>query len=56
MVTHELTFYLAAAALVVLTVESCIKLLNRNTFGITLMMYVTVFAWYFVDPFLNPQE
>ena len=56
MVTYELTFYLAAAALVVLTVESCIKLLNRNTFGITLMVYVTVFAWYFVDPFLNPEE
>src|SRR6266853_2777298 len=56
MVTHELTFYLAAAALVILTVESCIKLLNRNTFGITLMVYVTVFAWYFVDPFLNPEE
>src|ERR1044071_7910945 len=56
MVTHELTFYLAAAALLVLTIESCLKLLNRNTLGITLMVYVTVFAWYFVDPFLNPQE
>jgi hypothetical protein len=56
MVTHELTFYLAAAALVVLTVESCIKLLNRNTFGITIAAYVTVFAWYFVDPFINPQS
>ena len=31
MVAHELTFYLAAVVLVVLTVESCIKLLNRNT-------------------------
>ena len=56
MVTHELTFYLAAAVLVALTIESCIKLLNRNTFGITLMVYVTVFAWYFVDPFINPEE
>lgn len=31
MVTNELTFYLAAAALVVLTVESCVKLLNRDS-------------------------
>jgi len=56
MVAHEITFYLAAAGLVVLTVESCIKLLNRNTFGITLIVYVTVFAWYFVDPFMNPEQ
>lgn len=56
MVGHEITFYLAAVVLVVLTVESCIKLLNRNTFGVTLMVYVTVFAWYFVDPFLNPEQ
>jgi hypothetical protein len=56
MVTNEITFYLAAVALVVLTVESCIKLLQRNTFGITLMVYVTVFAWYFVDPFMNPEQ
>jgi oligosaccharide repeat unit polymerase len=42
--------------LVVLTVESCIQLLNRNSFGITLVVYVTVFAWYFVDPFLNPEQ
>src|SRR5215471_2767261 len=56
MVTHELTFYLAAVMLVVVTVESCIKLLNRNAFGITLIVYVTVFAWYFVDPFLNPEQ
>src|SRR6267143_3169077 len=55
-VGHEITFYLAAVVLVVLTVESCIQLLNRNTFGVTLMVYVTVFAWYFVDPFLNPEE
>jgi hypothetical protein len=55
MVAHDLTFYLAAVTLVVLTVESCIKLLNRNSFGITLMVYVTVFAWYFVDPFINPE-
>jgi oligosaccharide repeat unit polymerase len=56
MITNEVTFYLAAAALVVLTVESCIKLLNRNSFSITLAVYVTVFAWYFVDPFLNPEQ
>src|SRR5256714_2097754 len=56
MVTNEVTFYLAAAALVLLTVESCIKLLNRNSFSITLAVYVTVFAWYFVDPFLNPEQ
>jgi hypothetical protein len=56
MVTNELTFYLAAAALLVLTVESCIKLLNRDSFSITLAVYVTVFAWYFVDPFLNPEQ
>src|SRR5262252_9118300 len=56
MVTNELTFYLAAAALVVLTVESCVKLLNRDSFSITLAVYVTVFAWYFIDPFLNPEQ
>src|SRR5258708_13737981 len=56
MVTNELTFYLAAAALVVLTVESCVKLLNRDSFSMTLAVYVTVFAWYFVDPFLNPEQ
>src|SRR6266487_3805094 len=56
MVTHEVTFYLAAVVLVVLTVESCIQLLNRNVFGVTLMVYVTVFAWYFVDPFINPEQ
>src|SRR5690242_14846089 len=56
MVTNEITFYLAAAALVFLTLESCIKLLNRNSFSITLAVYVTVFAWYFVDPFLNPEQ
>ena len=56
MVAQELTFWLAAVVLVVLTVESCIKLLNRNSFGITLVVYVTVFAWYFVDPFLNPEQ
>src|SRR4030095_6772864 len=56
MVTNELTFYLAAAALFGLTVESCIKLLNRNSFSVTLAVYVTVFAWYFVDPFLNPEQ
>jgi hypothetical protein len=56
MVTNELTFYLAAAALLVLTVESCIKLLNRNSFGISIGVYVTVFAWYFIDPFLHPEQ
>ena len=55
-VLHELTFYLAAVVLVVLTAESCIKLLNRDTFGITVGVYVTVFAWYFVDPFINPEQ
>src|SRR5881396_2087486 len=53
-VAHELTFYLAAIVLVVLTAESCIKLLKRDSFGIALGVYVTVFAWYFVDPFINP--
>ena len=56
MVTNELTFYLAAAVLFVLTVESCIKLLNRDSFSVTLAVYLTVFAWYFVDPFLNPEQ
>jgi hypothetical protein len=55
-VAHELSFYLAAVVLVVLTAESCIKLLNRDPFGITVMVYVTVFAWYFVDPFINPEQ
>src|SRR6266480_6576555 len=56
MVAHELTFYLAAFVLVVLTAESCIKLLSGNSFGITIAVYVTVFAWYFVDPFINPES
>jgi len=56
MVTNELTIYLAAAALVVLTVESCAKLLNRDSFSIALAVYVTVFAGYFVNPFLNPKQ
>src|SRR2546430_1839547 len=56
MVTHELTFYLAAVLLLVLTVESCVKLLNGNSFSVTLLVYVTVFAWYFVDPFINPEQ
>ena len=55
-VAHELTFYLAAIVLVVLTAESCIKLLNRDSFGIAVAVYVTVFAWYFVDPFINPEQ
>jgi len=56
MVTHELTFYLAAAALLILTVESCVKLLKLDSFAITLAIYVTVFAWYFVDPFIHPDQ
>ena len=56
MVTNEPTFYLAGAALLVLTLESCIKLLNRDSLSITLAVYVTVFGWYFVDPFLNPEQ
>ncbi len=55
-VAQELTFYLAAVVLVVLTAESCIKLLNRDSFGIAVGVYVTVFAWYFVDPFINPEQ
>jgi hypothetical protein len=55
-VANELTFYLAALVLVVLTAESCFRLLNRDSFGITVGMYVTVFAWYFVDPMINPEE
>src|SRR5205085_5065344 len=34
----------------------CIRLLNRDSFGITLGVYITVFAWYFVDPMINPEE
>src|SRR5262249_16552687 len=56
MVTNELTFYFAAAALIVLTLESCVKLLNRDSFSIALAVYVTVFGWYLVDPFLNPEQ
>src|SRR6266699_5559065 len=55
-VANELTFYLAAVVLVVLTAESCIKLLNRDSFGITVAVYVTVFAWYFIDPVINPEQ
>src|SRR5437762_504071 len=56
MVVQELTFWLAAVVLVVLTAESCVKLLNGNSFGITIAVYATVFAWYFVDPFINPES
>src|SRR5258708_5570167 len=56
MVAHEISFYLAAVVLLALTVESCIKLLDRNPFSVTLMVYVTVFGWYFVDPFINPEQ
>jgi oligosaccharide repeat unit polymerase len=55
-VAHELTFYLGAVVLLVLTVESCLKLLKRNSLGIAIGVYVTVFAWYFVDPFLHPEQ
>jgi hypothetical protein len=55
-VANELSFYLTALVLVVLTAESCIRLLHRDSFGITLGVYVTVFAWYFVDPMINPEE
>jgi oligosaccharide repeat unit polymerase len=55
-VGQELTFWLAAVVLVLLTAESGIKLLSRNSFGITIAVYVTVFAWYFVDPFINPES
>src|SRR3954453_12510449 len=55
-VAHEISFYLAAVVLVALTVESCIKLLNRNALAVTLMVYVTVFGSYFVDPFINPEQ
>lgn len=55
-VANDLTFYLAALVLVVLTAESCIKLLNRDSFGITAGVYLTVFGWYFVDPFINPEQ
>jgi hypothetical protein len=55
-VGQELTFWLAVVALVVLTVESCVRLLNRDRLGIMVGIYVTVFAWYFVDPFLNPEQ
>lgn len=55
-VGQELTFWLAAVVLVVLTMESGIKLLSGNSFGITIAVYATVFGWYFVDPFLNPEQ
>ena len=53
---HEVTFYLAAVVLVVLTVESCIRLLKRDSFGITVGVYVTVFAWYFIGPVMIPEQ
>ena len=56
MVTSEVTFYLAAAALLVLTVESCVKLLNGDSFSITIAVYVTVFVCYLVDPFLKKEQ
>jgi hypothetical protein len=54
-VAHELTFYLAVIVLVALTAESCIRLLKRDSFGITVAVYITVFAWYFVGPLINPE-
>src|SRR5262245_59407289 len=56
MVTNEPTFYLAAVALLALSAESCVRLLNGDSFSITLAVYVTVFGWYFVDPCLNPEQ
>jgi oligosaccharide repeat unit polymerase len=56
MVIHELTFYLAAVLLLVLTGESCLRLLKGDSFGIAVVVYITVFAWYFVDPFINPEQ
>src|SRR5436305_14229576 len=56
MVVQELTFWLAAILLVILTAESCAKLLNGNSFGIAIAVYATGFAWYFVDPFINPES
>src|SRR4051812_49272948 len=56
MVVQDLLFWLAAVLLVILTVESCAKLLSGNSFGITIAVYATVFAWYFVDPFINPES
>src|SRR5262245_59759176 len=55
-VTHELTFYLSSVVLLLLTEESGIRWSKRDSFGITVGVYVTVFAWYFVDPFINPEE
>jgi oligosaccharide repeat unit polymerase len=55
-VAQELTFWLAGVALVMLTAESCLRLLNRDSLGIMVGVYVTVFAWYFVDPFINPEQ
>jgi oligosaccharide repeat unit polymerase len=55
-VSQELTFYLAAAVLLALTAESCIRLLHRDSFGITVGVYITVFAWYFADPFIHPEQ
>ena len=55
-VSEELTFYLAAAVLLGLTAESCIRLLHRDSFGITVGVYITVFAWYFADPFIHPEQ
>jgi hypothetical protein len=55
-VANELTFYLAALVLVVLTAESCFRLLNRDSFGITVGVYLTIFAWYFVDPIIHPED
>src|SRR5450759_4421797 len=56
MVIHELTFYLAAVLLLVLTGESCLRLLKGDSFGIAVVVYITLFAWYFVDPFINPEQ
>jgi len=55
-VGQELTFWLAAVVLVILTAESGVKLLSGNSFGISIAVYATIFAWYFVDPFINPES
>jgi hypothetical protein len=56
MVTLDLSFYLAAAVLFGLMAESCVKLLKKDSSSIAIAVYVTVFAWYFIDPFINPEQ
>ncbi len=56
MVTLDLSFYLAAAVLFGLMAESCVKLLKQDSSSIAIAVYLTVFGWYFVDPFINPEQ